>query len=511
MAEILGQDAAGILGAGFAIFGLLFVLLTLAFVYSTRYKKVGPNEVLVISGRKREMINPVTGQTETVGFRIIKGGGTFIWPVIERVDDLSLEIMTIDVVTPKVYTLQGVPVTVDGVAQVKVRGDDVSIFTAAEQFLSQSQDEIRQVALQTLEGHLRAILGTLTVEEIYKDRDVFAQQVQEVAAGDLANMGLGIISFTIKDIRDDEGYLDALGKARTAEVKRDAVIGEALAERDAKIRSAEARQEAREAEYTADTKIAEAEKKFQVQKARYDAEVNRERAESELAYPLQQAITNQKIKAEEVQIEVVDKQKQIEVQQQEALRKERELEATVRKPAEAEQYRIETLAKAKRFQTETEAEGESAALRRIGEGEADAAKARGLAQAEVIRQQGLAEAEAKAKKAEAWAMYNQAAIIEQLLAGLPELANAVAQPLSKTDRIVVIGGDGAGGAGTSRVTRDVTEIIAQVPAAVEALTGLDIIGTIQDLPGLKRTAGDGATPEREASSDIHGESSEEAE
>lgn len=494
----------GLLGAGFAIFALLFVLLTLAFVYSTRYKKVGPNEVLVVSGRKRQITNPVTGQAETVGFRIVKGGGTFIWPVIERVDDLSLEIMTIDVVTTKVYTVQGVPVTVDGVAQVKVRGDEVSIFTAAEQFLSKSEAEIQQVALQTLEGHLRAILGTLTVEEIYKDRDAFAQQVQEVAAGDLANMGLSIISFTIRDIRDEEGYLDALGKARTAEVKRDATIGEALADRDARKRSASARQEAREAEFAADTKIAEAEKGFQVQKARYDAEVNREKAEAELAYPLQQAITNQKIKAEEVQIEVVDKQKQIEVQQQEALRKERELEATVRKPAEAEQYRIETLAKAKRFQTETEAEGEAMAKRRVGEGEADAERARGLAaaevdkakglaQAEVIRQQGLAEAEAKTKKAEAWAMYNQAAIIEQLLAGLPELAGAVAQPLSKTERIVVIGGDGADGAGSARVTRDVTNIIAQVPAAVEALTGIDIIGTIQDLPALKR-AGDGTAP-----------------
>jgi len=494
---------AGILGASFAIFSLLFVLLTLAFVYSTRYKKVGPNEVLVVSGRRRRITNPVTGQEETVGFRIVKGGGTFIWPVVERVDGLSLEIMTIDVVTPKVYTLQGVPVTVDGVAQVKVRGDDVSIYTAAEQFLSKSETEIRQVALQTLEGHLRAILGTLTVEEIYKDRDAFAQQVQEVAAGDLANMGLSIISFTIKDIRDEEGYLDALGKARTAEVKRDATIGEALAARDAKIRSAKAEQEGEEARFQAQTRNAEAEKNFQVQKAKYDAEVNRQRAEAELAYTLQQAITNQKVKAQEVQIEVVEKQKRIAVQQQEALRKEKELEATVRKPAEAEQYRIETLAKAKRFQIETEAEGQAAAVRRVGEGEADAnrarglaqaevSKAQGLAQAEVIRQQGLAEAEAKAKKAEAWAKYNQAAIIEQLLASLPELAGAIAQPLSKTERIVVIGGDSAGGAGTSRVTRDVTEIIAQVPAAVEALTGIDIIGTIQDLPALKRSAGDSA-------------------
>ena len=206
------------------VVGLIFVLGVFLALYSSRYKKVGPNEVLIISGRRHSAVDLVTGEKTVRNYRIVKGGGAFIWPVLERVDDLSLEIMTIDVVTPKVYTIQGVPITVDGVAQVKIRGDDISIATASEQVLSKSQDEIRNVALQTLEGHLRAILGTLTVEEVYKDRDAFAARVQDVAAGDLANMGLSIVSFTIKDIRDDQGYLDALGRKRTAEVKRDAGI-----------------------------------------------------------------------------------------------------------------------------------------------------------------------------------------------------------------------------------------------------------------------------------------------
>lgn len=465
------------------IVGAIFVLAVFLVVYSSRYKKVGPNEVLVISGRRHRATDPVTGETTVRSYRVVKGGGAFIWPVLERVDDLSLEIMTIDVITPKVYTIAGVPITVDGVAQVKIRGDDVSIATAGEQFLSKTQDEIRNVALQTLEGHLRAILGTLTVEEVYKDRDAFAQKVQEVAAGDLANMGLSIISFTIKDIRDDQGYLDALGKARTAEVKRDAEIGEAIASRDATIAAANARQQGETAKYEAETRIAQAEKEYAVQKARYDAEVNRERAEAELAYKLQQNITNQKVRAEEVQIEVVERQKRIEVEQQEVLRRERELEATVRKPAEAEQFRIETLARAKKFQTETEAEGQSAAARTIGQGEADANKARGLAQAEVIRKQGLSEAEAMEKKAEAWQKYNQAAIIQQLLDSLPSIAAAISAPLAQTDRIVVInqGGDGAG---ASKITQDVANIIAQVPATVEALTGLDFVEALKNLPGV---------------------------
>jgi flotillin len=470
------------------IVGVVFVVAVFVVVYSSRYKKVGPNEVLVISGRRHSITDPATGEKITRAFRVVKGGGAFIWPILERMDHLSLEIMTIDVVTPKVYTVAGVPVTVDGVAQVKIRGDDVSIATASEQVLSKSQDEIRNVALQTLEGHLRAILGTLTVEEIYKDRDAFAQKVQEVAAGDLANMGLNIVSFTIKDIRDDEGYLNALGKARTAEVKRDAEIGEAVAARDATIASARARQEGETAKYQAETRIAEAEKEYAVQKARYDAEVNRQKAEAELAYQLQQNITNQQVKAEEIQIEVIERKKKIEVQEQEVLRREKELDATVRKPAEAEQYRIERLANAKKFQTQTEAQGTAAAAREIDQGEAEAAKARGLAQADVIRKQGLSEAEAMEKKAAAWKQYNQAAIIQQLFERLPEIAEAISLPLAQTERIVVISqGDGAG---TSKVTQDIANIIAQMPATVEALTGLDLVEALKRLPAI-RDAQDG--------------------
>ncbi|HDD25340.1 MAG TPA: flotillin family protein [Chloroflexi bacterium] len=467
-----------------AVVGIVLVTFVLLGLITSRYKKVGPNQVLVISGLKHTIYNPITKKKEKIGFRIVKGGGAIVLPVVERVDVLSLEIMTIDVQTPEVYTELGVPVTVDGVAQVKIKGDDVSIRTAAEQFLSKSSQEVKTIAHETLAGHLRAILGTMTVEDIYKDRDAFAQRVQEVSAVDMANMGLEIVSFTIKDIRDDQGYLDALGQARTAEVKRDAAIGQALAARDATIKSAQARQEGESAKYKAETKIAEANKNYEVQKAAYDAEVNRKKAQAELAYTIQQKIEQQKVKAEEVQIEVIEKQKQIEVQEQEALRREKELEATVRKPAEAEQYRIQTLANAERYRRETEAAGEATAIRSVGEAEADATRARGIAEAEVIRAQGIAQAHAMKEKAEAWQEYNQAAVIQQLIDALPQVAKAVAEPLSRTERIVVInsGGDSAG---ASRVTQDVANVIAQVPATIEALTGLDLIKAIQDLPAVK--------------------------
>jgi len=399
--------------------------------------------------------------------KIVVGGRTFVMPVIQRMQRLSLGVMTLTPVTTGVYTKEGVAVNVDGVAQIKVRHSDEAIRTAAQQFLGKRLDEIQGVALATIEGHQRAILGTLTVEQIYQDRLAFAEEVTRVASTDMANMGLEIVSFTIKEVGDDRGYLDALGMKRTAEVKRDATIGQAEAARDAEIKSAAAEQEGKAARYKADTSIAESERGFSVEKAKYDQEVNARKAEAELAYQLQETKTKQQIREEEIQIEVVERRKRIEVQEQEVIRMERELEATVRKPAEAERYRLETIAQGERARVLAQAEAES----------------------EAIRMRGTAEADAMTLKAEAWKEYGQAAVIQQLLESLPEIATAVAQPLSKTDRIVVIGGGGGdgGGTGASRVTRDVTKVIAELPAVVEALTGIDILGTLKGLQGIKTT------------------------
>src|SRR5438874_451053 len=296
-----------------SIGAVVIVVFIFLGIWAGRYTKVGPNQVLVISGIKRKRIDP-DGTAHDVGFRIVKGGGAFVLPVFEKVDILSLELLTIDVQTPEVYTSKGVPVKVDGVAQIKVKGDDISIATAAEQFLSKGTEEIKSIAMQTLEGHLRAILGTMTVEEIYQNRDAFASKVQEVAAGDMANMGLGIVSFTIRDIRDTQGYLDALGKPRIAQVKRDAQIAQAEADRDAMIRSAQATQAGQEAKFVADTKIAEAQRDYQSNVAQYQAAVNQKKAEADLAYDLQKYKTGQLVKAEEVQVSIIENKKQSELQ-----------------------------------------------------------------------------------------------------------------------------------------------------------------------------------------------------
>ncbi|HEY1790726.1 MAG TPA: SPFH domain-containing protein, partial [Verrucomicrobiae bacterium] len=461
----LGHDTI-VIGVPIAI---VFVLFLVLYMVLSRYTKVGPNQVLIVSGIKRKAEDGTT-----VGFRPVKGGGTFVLPIFEKIDILSLELLTIDVQTPEVYTSKGVPVKVDGVAQIKVKGDDVSIRTAAEQFLGKATDEIRNIATQTLEGHLRAILGTMTVEEIYQNRDAFASKVQEVAAGDMANMGLSIVSFTIRDIRDSQGYLDALGKPRIAQVKRDAQIAQAEADRDATIRSAQANQAGQEAKFQADTKIAEAQRDYQANVAQYQAAVNQKKAEADLAYDLQKFKTGQLVKAEEVQVNIVEKQKQIELQQQEIQRKQRELEATVQKPADAERYRVETLANAKKFQLETEAEGAASATKATGFAsadvskatgiaEAEANKARGLAEAAVIEAQGKATAESMRVKAESFKQYNEAAVIEMIVRVLPEVAGKISEPLAKTEKMVIINSGNGPGGGASKVTGDVTTIISQLP------------------------------------------------
>jgi flotillin len=377
-----------------------------------------------------------------------------------------------------------VPIVVDGIAQVKIKSDEGSIRTAAEQFLGKTVDQIKQVALQTVEGHLRAIIGTLSVEEIYRNRDQFAGSVQEVAVSDMANMGLQIVSFTLKDIRDSHGYLDALGKPRTAEVKRDALIAQAEADRDATIKSAQARQAGEIAKWEAETRIAAAQRDFQSNKAEYDKAVNLKRADADLAYDIQKNKTSQELKKEEVQIAIVEKEQQIVVQEREIQRREKELEATVKRLADAERYRVETEAAAQRTRSEQVAKGEAEATRQKGTAQADVIKATGTSEADVIALKGTAEAEAMRKKADSWKEYNQAAVLQLLFSALPEIAKAITEPLSKTDKITIVS-TGGEGTGASKFTGDVAKMMAELPAVVETLSGVDLRKLIDVLPALR--------------------------
>ena len=437
------------------------LVVAAAVVWAVRYTKVGPNEVLIISGRRRTVTGP-DGRRRTVGYRLVHGGGTFVWPIKEKVQRMSLELMTLEVRTPEVYSVNLVPVTVDGVAQVKIKGDEESIAIAAEQFLSRSREDVMKTVLQTVEGHMRAVLGTLTVEEIYRGRQEVARRVREAAAEDLRKMGMEILSLTIRNVADTQGYLEALARPRIAQVKRDAVKGEAEAEK-----------EAQQARFQAETAIAQAQRDMELKKAEYEAEVKAKRAEADLSYDLHRYRIAQRVKAEEIQVGIVEREKLAELEEREVARKERELLATVLKPAQVERQRTEVLAEAERYRLEAE-----------GMGRAEEIKARGAAEAEVIRMKGLAEAEAMRKKAESWSQYNEAAITELIVRVLPELARAVSEPLAKTERIVVVNAD-AGGAGVARIPADVARVVAQLPALVESLTGVKLEQLLERIPELR--------------------------
>ncbi len=462
------------------VIGTLVVIFLFLIIVASRYKKRGPNQVLIVSGGGKEKFTSADGVETETGFKIYRGG-KFIWPYLQKLDLLSLELMTLHVKGENVYTQEGVPVTVDGVAQVKIDNDDVSIRTAAEQFLGRAED-MQKTALETLEGHLRAILGMLTVEEIYKEREKFAQSVQEAVTGDMDKMGMKVISFTIKDVRDEQNYLESLGQRRLAQVKSSAEIGEAEAESAATIESARAKQEGESAKFEANTKIADSRRAYESKLAEFDASIKKAQVESELAYDLQKSRTMQKVREEQVKVDAIEKEGMAKVEEQGVRLREKELEATIRRKADAELARTEMLAEAERYQRKTEAEGKAAAIRVKAEAEAEVIKTKGLAEAEVIKAKGLAEAEAMRVKAEAWQAYRPAAVTEILMENLPEIAQAISEPLAKTERIIITSDEQ--GAGAARVTSDVSQIVSQLPAMVDSLIGVDLTKLISQIPEL---------------------------
>merc|ERR1712098_91030 len=373
--------------------------------------------------------------------------------------------MTLNPVCDNVETKQGVPLTVTGVAQVKIMKDKQFLGIAAEQFLGKKEEEITDTILQTLEGHLRAILGTLTVEEVYKDRDQFANLVRDMGKPDVGKMGIEILSFTIKDVYDNVDYLSSLGKTQTAAVKRDAEIGVAQANRDAGIREAECEKSAMDIKYSTDTKIEDNSRAFKLQKANFDTEVNTAKAEAQMAYELQAAKIQQRIRNEEIQIQVVERRKQIEIEEQEIQRKEKELIATVKLPAEAEAYKVQTVAEGSRTKTVEAARADGEKIRLIGAAEARAIEAVGRAEAERMRM-----------KASAYKQYGDAAVMALVLEALPQIAAEVAAPLAKTDEIVLLGG-------ADRTTSEINKLVSQLPPAVSALTGVDLTGALGKIPG----------------------------
>src|SRR5450631_2838018 len=460
----------------FIVIGLcVLATLVLLSLLARMFRKVGPNEALIVYGFR--------------GPRVIKGHGTMIFPVVEHCRELTLELMSFDVAPQQdLYTKQGVAVTVEAVAQIKVRSDEESILTAAEQFLSKTPDQREGLIRLVMEGHLRGIIGQLTVEQIVKEPEMVADRMRSTCADDMNKMGLEVISFTLKEVRDKNEYITNMGRPDIARIKRDAEVAAAEADRDIAIKRAESQRAAAVAKAQADeervaaetaslTKQAEAERDLDIKKAQYLETTKRAQAQADKAYEIESNVQQQQVILQAVRVQQAEREAQVKVQDAEIARRERELIATVLKPAEIERQRIETLADAERQRLIKEAEGNAAATR--AQGEADA---------EIIFKKGESEARAMNIKAEAFQEYNQAAVVDKLISGLPEVVRALAEPLSKIDKVTIVSTGNGDAAGAYKLTGDITKIAAQVPALFEALSGMQM----SDLLGKVRMIGDKA-------------------
>jgi flotillin len=460
----------------------LLVVIILSGMMARMFRKAGPNEALIVYGFR--------------GPRVIKGHGTIIFPMVESCRELSLELMSFDVAPQQdLYTKQGVAVTVEAVAQIKVRSDQESILTAAEQFLTKTPPQREGLIRLVMEGHLRGIIGQLTVEQIVKEPEMVADRMRGTCADDMSKMGLEVVSFTIKEVRDKNEYITSMGRPDIVRIKRDADIASAEAERDTAIRRANATREAAVAKAAADqervlaetqslSKQAEAQRDLDISKAQYSEQSRKQQASADKAYELQTNITQQQVVAEQVKVQQVEKEQQIKVQEAEILRHEKELIATVLKEAEINRQRIETMAAAEKTRLTMEAEGRASAIRTQGEAEAS-----------IIFQKGEAEAKAMNVKAEAYQEWSQAAVVDRLISNLPEIVRAMSEPLSKVDKVTIVSTGNEGSAGSYKLTGDMAKIAAQVPALFEALSGMDLRDLMSNVRSMRpRGDGDSVAP-----------------
>ncbi|HEY6349191.1 MAG TPA: SPFH domain-containing protein [Candidatus Angelobacter sp.] len=475
------------------IVGLSVVaVMALLGMFARLFRKAGPHEALIVYGFR--------------GTRTVIGRGTVIFPMVESYRLLSLELMSFDVAPQQdLYTNQGVAVTVEAVAQIKVKSDPVSIQTAAEQFLTKTPDEREGLIRLVMEGHLRGIIGQLTVEQIVKEPEMVADRMRSTCADDMSKMGLEVISFTIKEVRDKNEYIANMGRPDVARIKRDADVAAAEAERDTAIKRVEAQRASAIAKAQADqervlaetlslARQSEAQRDLEVKKAQYAELVKRQQAQADKAYELQQNITQQQVVAEQVKVQQIEKEQQIKVQEAEITRHEKELIATVLKGAEIDKQRVLNQADAERQRLIAQAEGQAQAIRLQGEAEAD-----------IIFKKGEAEAKAMNVKAEAYQEWNQAAVVDKLMTNMPEVVRAMAAPLANVDKITIVSTGNGTSAGVSKITGDMAQIAAQVPALFEALSGMSIPDLLSKVKGFgdKTTQpevidGDGAAKAKKA-------------
>jgi len=454
------------------IIGAAVVLIgAFVFIYAKNYRNVGPNEVLIVAGGGKRWVSQSDGTRVQVGYRMQIGGGTFLNPFTETAQTLPLETYSITVKTPEVLTREGVHIIAEASAQVKVASNEDSIRKAAEQFLGRGASAIKEVTENIIEGYVRSTLGSLSVEEVYQNRDDFNHKVRNAAVTDLERMGLELLAFNLKDISDTQGYLKALGQPRIAQVKRDAAIAQAETDKETTIKTALAQKEGDIVRFQVEAELASASRDFELQRAAFQAEINKQKAEADMMYEIERTRLAGDLKKAEYETRMVEKAAAIKIEKLEIERRELELESSVKKPVEARKFQIGAEAAAEKERLVLEAQGKAEAHKIEGMAAVEVRKAEGISRIEYTRHLGKAEAEAMTAKAEAYKGYNDAATAQMFIEKMPELARAVAEPLAKVDKIVMVG-NGADGA--SKLTGQVASILAQVPDVVEAVSGINL-------------------------------------
>ncbi|MFD3525818.1 flotillin family protein [Streptomyces sp. NPDC058653] len=454
-----------------AVAGVVVLLVLLALVVITRYKVAGPSEAFIITGRRgKSSTDPVTGRvsTDNSGQKVVVGGGVFVVPFVQQKFTLDLSSRHIPVAVRGAVTLRGVKAHLEGVAIVKVGGNEDAIRAAAQRFLRQ-QKGIVGFTQEVLSGALRAIVGRMAVEDIIRDRAAFAGQVAEEAEASLSGQGLILDAFQIQDITTEGSYLEDLGRPEAARARQEADIAEAIAKRA----SEQARLKAAE-------EIAVAERTFYLKQAEIRVETEAAKAKANAAGPLAEAARQQEVLSE-----------QEKVAQRQAALTDRQLDTQVRKPADAARYQAEQEAEARRIAQVKEAEADAERSRLTGEGEklrraalAEAVRIEGEAEADAISARGTAEAGAMQKKADAFAQYGDAAVLQMLVEVLPAVVGKAAEPLSAIDKLTVISTDGA-----SQLSRTVTDNVAQGMELLTSTTGVDIAELLKGLSGRTGPSG----------------------
>ena len=423
---------------------VVLILLIVIFFKST-YLTAPPNKALIISGFRKSAGKP----------RVVIGGSTIRIPFLERIDEIALDLIQVDIKTSSsVPTSEYININVDAVANVKVASNPEYVVRAAENFLNKDADHIGYVAQQVIEGNMREIIGQMKLSELIQKRDIFAQKVQSSVQEEMARMGLEVVNLTIQNFIDDNSVITDLGIENISQIRKDAAISKANAERDVAIAQAQASDQSNKAKVAAQVSIAEQNKDLAIRQAQFKIEEDQKKAAADAAYKIQEEAERRSIETASVEADIARREKEIELREKEVQLKERELDANVRKKAEAERYAAEQAAEAKKYE-----EAQAAEAKRIAMEE----EAKGI---EAI---GIAEARALELKAEAMAKLNEAGKLEMLLSALPEIVKAASDPLNKVGSITMYG-DG----NSTRLVKDVMTTVNQISEGV----GLDIPGLV---------------------------------